>query len=240
VTTSVSDRETDAFDNSAKSAYRQRHLDVLREQVPELWVDEERPRLRGSWLELMGATGWRTLELLVQADAVSHEQFIGVDLDADRIAAYQARYPRARWLPGDLLDLVNRPELRDVSVIHYDAYDAVATGRLDHVSEQLATVLARSLSSYGAAMLIWNADLDASRLRGQAPASALRNHAIAVASLLRGIGGDRRELDATSFLPANAELAVAEPGFTGYVGAIDVYRGKNVGHRMACLRIVLR
>lgn len=47
-----SNRGQDAFDNPAKAAYRQRHLDVLR-TVPEL-CGEAGGRLQGSWLELMG------------------------------------------------------------------------------------------------------------------------------------------------------------------------------------------
>lgn len=235
----VSDRATDAFDNTAKAAYRERHVDVLR-SVPELWDDDAEPGLRGSWLELMGTTGWRTLELLTSAGAIHHEQFVGVDLDLPRIEGYRARYPRARWLQGNVLDHVAGPELQETSVIHYDGYEAVDSPRLDHVADQLRPVLRRSVDRHGAAVLIWNADLDASRLRRRSPVDALRDHAVALTRILREIGGTRRSFDVSALLAGGQERTVGRLSFTGHVGAFEVYRGKPGGHRMACLRAVLR
>lgn len=238
--TALSDRQADAFDNVAKSAYRREHLQVVRLQAPELWDEEERPHLRGAWLELMGATGWRTLELLLEAGALTREQFIGVDLDPDRIADYRTRFPGARWLAGDLLDLVDRPELEDVTVVHFDAYNAVASPRLEHISEQLSAILRRAVERFGAALLAWNADLDAARLHKQAPATALRSHAHLLTGLLTAVLGARRVLGEAALLPAGAEHAASALDFVGALGAFQVYRGKANGHRMACLRLVLR
>lgn len=235
----VSDRTTDAFDNPAKAAYRERHVEVLR-SVPELWDDAAGPGLRGSWLELMGTTGWRTLELLTSAGAIHHEQFVGVDLDLPRIEGYRARYPRARWLQGNVLDHVAGPELQDTSVVHYDGYETVDSPKLDHVAEQLRPVLRRSVDRHGAAVLIWNADLDASRLRRRSPVDALQGHAVALAEILREIGGDRRSFEVSGLLPGGQERVVGHLGFTGLVGAFEVYRGKPGGHRMACIRVVIR
>jgi hypothetical protein len=61
---SLSDRQHDAFDNPAKMACREGNLRVLRQAAFLLWEDGERTRLRCDWCELMGATGWLTLDLL--------------------------------------------------------------------------------------------------------------------------------------------------------------------------------
>lgn len=236
----VSDRGMDAFDNGPKAEYRARHLQVLREQVPELWDEESPQRLQGAWLELMGATGWRTLDLLVEAGALTPAGFVGVDLDGQRIEDYRRRYPGARWLAGDVLDLVQRVELEDVAVVHYDAYEAVASSRLDHIGEQLAVLLRRGVDRFGAALLLWNADLDSVRRLGQAAPAALRAHAATIAGVLRSALGKRREIGNEALLPPGAEVAVAAPAFVGAVGAFEVYRGKRSGHRMACCRAVLR
>jgi hypothetical protein len=239
VTDGVSDRGSDAFDNAAKTLYRRRHLDVLREQAPELWLDDDRRRLRGAWLELMGATGWRSLELLETTGALEPEQFVGVDFDQTRIDAYCARFPRARWLAGDVLDLVLRPELEDVAVIHYDAYDAVGARHLDHVGEQLVGMLRRAVDAFGAAALLWNTDLDAGRRLGWQPGASLRAHAHRVCGVLGGALGSRRSLDPDAMVPP-AAVDAADDGAVGMLGSFDVYRGKPSGHRMACLRLVLR
>ncbi|MCO5166652.1 MAG: hypothetical protein M9894_09830 [Planctomycetes bacterium] len=235
----VSDRDTDSFDNPAKTLYRQRHLDALRAQAPELWLDEERRRLLGGWLELVGATGWRTLELLEGTGAIEPEQFVGVDFEAPRIEDYRARFPRARWFAGNVLDLVNKPELDDVVVVHYDAYDAVGGRHADHVGEQFGALLRRAVEGYGAAALLWNTDLDAGRRLGWPAGASLRAHADRVCSVLRGALGPRRTLDPGVMVPPDA-VAQANAGAVGMLGSFDVYRGKTAGHRMACLRLVLR
>jgi hypothetical protein len=235
----ISNRATDSFDNSAKSGYRARHLEVIREHAPELWR-EGNEGLRGAWLELMGATGWKTLEMLMKKGALEAESFVGVDLDVKRIDDYKARYPAARWLAGDLLDLVQRPELEDVSVVHFDGYEAVGSSRLQHVGEQLVLLLRRAIEDFGAGVLIWNADLDACRLHRQPAATALRAHAVKLGQILHGALEARREISAETLLGLGAERAVTDPSFVGSVGVFEVYRGRPGGHRMACLRAVLR
>lgn len=235
----VSDRATDAFDNDTKSAYRARHLDVLRGQVPELWSDDS-PGLKGSWLELMGSTGWKTLDLLVGEGVLTPVSFVGADLDATRIADYRARYPAARWIAGDVLDFVERPELEDVSVVHFDGYETVASSRLEHVGEQLGVILRRAVARQGAALLLWNSDLDATRLHGQPAAPALRQHAATLAAILANAAGERRVVTPETLLPVGTEEAVTARAFVGDVGAFEIYRGKSTGHRMACCRVILR
>jgi hypothetical protein len=62
--TPLSDRQHDAFDNPAKMACRAGNLRVLREAAFLLWEDGDRKSLRCDWCELMGETGWLTLDLL--------------------------------------------------------------------------------------------------------------------------------------------------------------------------------
>lgn len=236
----VSNRATDTFENEGKRAYRARHLEVLRDQAPELWTDDPPGRLRGAWLELMGSTGWRTLELLTDAAVLSPSSFVGADLDQDRIDDYRRRYPDARWLAGDVLDHVGRPELDDVSVVHFDGYEAAGSVKFDHLGEQLGVVLRRAVARHGAGALLVNSDLDATRLHGQPPAAALRRHATTLAAVLSGVGVARREVTSETLLPSRAEKAVAARGFVGLLGAFEVYRGKATGHRMACCRVILR
>lgn len=238
--TEVSNRASDTFESEGKRAYRARHLEVLRDQAHELWSDEPPGRLRGAWLELMGSTGWRTLELLTEAAVISPSSFVGADLDRDRIDDYRRRYPDARWLAGDALDHVEGPELQDVSVVHFDGYEAVGSTRLEHVGEQLGVVLWRGVVQYGAAALLWNSDLDATRLHGRSAPAALRDHAALLGTILSAAAGERRELASEHLLPRGAEAAVAARGFVGLLGAFEIYKGKATGHRMACCRVILR
>ncbi len=134
----VSNRSSDTFENEGKRAYRARHLEVLRDQAPELWTDAPPGQLRGAWLELMGSTGWRTLELLTAAAVLPPSSFVGADLDHDRIDDYRRRYPGARWLAGDVLDYVEGPELDDISVVHFDGYEAaVKVGNFEPIRSVL-------------------------------------------------------------------------------------------------------
>ena len=55
--TDLSDRQSDAFDNPAKMAFREGNLRVLREAAFLRWEDGDRIRLRCAWCELMGGTG---------------------------------------------------------------------------------------------------------------------------------------------------------------------------------------
>ena len=79
--TPLSDRRHDAFDNPAKMACRERNLRVLREAAFLRWEDDNRTRLRCDWCELMGATGWLTLDLLERERVLAPVAFVGVDLN---------------------------------------------------------------------------------------------------------------------------------------------------------------
>ena len=73
--TSLSDRQSDAFDNPAKMACREGNLRVLREAAFLLWEDGDRARLRCDWCELMGETGLLTLDLLEREGVLSARRF---------------------------------------------------------------------------------------------------------------------------------------------------------------------
>ncbi len=61
-----------------------------------------------------------------------------------------------------------------------------------------------------------------------------------LAGILAAAAGGRRELSPEMLLPTGAEEAVAARSFVGLLGACEIYRGKATGHRMACVRLVLR
>jgi hypothetical protein len=49
----------------------------------------------------------------------------------------------------------------------------------------------------------------------------------------------RRDLTSDMLLPEGSEREIDE-GFTGTLGAFEIYRGATRGHRMANLRVILR
>ncbi len=234
----VSDRATHSFDNPAKAATRERNLRVVVDQAHELW-DEERGVLRGRWCELMGTSGIRTLEMLERARALPHGGFVGVDFDPRIIDAAKIRYPHHHWICGDLFDVLRSAELAGVSVVNFDAYLAVASGKLAAAGRLLQDLIGRAIQSFGACVVLWNGDLDCSRRQGILPSVALREHARALAEVLQRCAGPRRLLTAELLLPEESEHQV-DDGYTGEVGAFDIYKGKGGGHRMALARAVLR
>src|SRR5438034_6376612 len=100
----LSDRQLDAFDNPAKAACREGNLRVLREAAYLLWADGDRTRLRCDWCELMGATGWLTLDLLERVGVLAPGGFVGIDLDPTRIADFRERRPDLKWVAGNLYE----------------------------------------------------------------------------------------------------------------------------------------
>src|SRR5260370_15438892 len=99
---SLSDRQSDAFDNPAKMACREGNLRVLREAAFLLWHDGDRSRLRCDWCELMGATGLLTLDLLERQGVLAPGGFVGIDLDPARIDGFRQGRPDLKWVAGNL------------------------------------------------------------------------------------------------------------------------------------------
>jgi hypothetical protein len=234
----LSDREHDAFDNPAKMACRDGNLRVLREAAHLLWEDGTRTRLRCDWCELMGATGWLTLDLLERQGVLAPGGFVGLDLDPTRIDGFRQRRPDLKWVAGNLYERLDAPELANVGVLNLDVYGEVGTRSAPVDFPLLRGLVQRGLETFGEFALFWNQDLDAVVRRRQERGPALRRHAEMVCETLRGCL-PRRELTSTMLLPEGGEQAI-DSGFIGVLGAFEIYRGSIRGHRMANLRVILR
>jgi hypothetical protein len=234
----LSDRQHDAFDNPAKMACREGNLRVLREAAFLLWEDGDRARLRCDWCELMGATGLRTLEMLEREGALAPGGFVGIDLDPARIDGFRQRRSDLKWVAGNLYEWLEAPELAKVGILNLDEYGEVANRSAPVDFPLICGLVQRGLETFGEFALFWNQDLDAVVRRRQDRGQALRRHAEMVCDALRGCL-PRRELTPAMLLPEGSENDV-DSGFIGVLGAFEIYRGSNRGHRMANLRVILR
>ena len=234
----LSDRQHDAFDNPAKMACRSGNLRVLREAAYLLWEDSDRTRLRCDWCELMGATGLLTLELLERTGALAPGGFVGIDLDPDRIDGFRQQRPDLKWLAGNLYELLDRDELANVGILNLDEYGEVGNDSARVDFQLIRGLVKRGLDRFGEFGLFWNQDLDAVARRGKSRGQALRQHADMVCKVLQGCL-PRREFTSAMLLPHGSEEKI-ESGFTGTLGAFEIYRGAVRGHRMANLRIIVR
>ncbi len=236
--TPTSDRQHDAFDNPAKMACRAGNLRVLREAAFLLWEDGERKRLRCDWCELMGETGWLTLDLLECQGVLAPGGFVGIDLDPARIAGFRERRPDLKWVAGNLYERLDAPELANVGILNLDAYGEVGNRSASVDFDLIRGLVKRGFERFGEFALFWNQDLDAVVRRRQERGQALRRHADMVCEALRSCL-PRRELTSGMLLPENSERKI-EAGFVGVLGAFEIYRGSRGGHRMANLRVILR
>jgi hypothetical protein len=236
--TPLSDRESDAFDNPAKMSCRQGTLRVLREAAHLLWEDSNRTRLRCDWCELMGATGWLTLDLLEREGVLAPGGFVGIDLDPVRIDGFRQRRPDLKWIAGNLYERLDAPDLANVGILNLDVYGEVGNRSAPVDFPLLRGLVQRGLDTFGEFALFWNQDLDAVVRHRQERGQALRDHAEMVCESLRGCL-PRRELTSAMLLPEGSEKEI-DSGFVGVLGALEVYRGSVRGHRMANLRVVLR
>jgi hypothetical protein len=236
--TDLSDRQHDAFDNAAKMACRQGNLRVLREAAYLLWENSDRTRLRCDWCELMGATGLLTLDLLEGAGVLAPRGFVGVDLDQTRIAGFRQQRPDLRWLAGNLYELLDCPELANVGILNLDEYGEVGSPNAPVDFHLIRSLIQRGLTRFGEFALFWNQDLDAVVRRRRDRGQALRHHADMVCKALKGCL-PRRDLTSDMLLPEVTEQLL-DDGFVGTLGAFEIYRGSDRGHRMAKLRVILR
>jgi len=238
VTHELSDRQNDVFDNPAKAQCREGNLRVLREAAHLLWEDSGRLRLRCDWCELMGATGGLTLDMLEREGVLAAGGFVGVDLDADRIASFRHGRPDLKWVAGNLYELLEAPELRNVGILNLDAYGEVGKPGAEVDFPLIRGLVKRGLDTFGEFALFWNQDLDSVVRRRLQRGQAIRRHADMVADALRGCL-PRRELTSEMLLPAGSEKKI-DAGHVGVLGAFEIYRGSSGGHRMANLRVILR
>ena len=235
---SLSDRQNDAFDNPAKTACREGNLRVLREAAYLLWADGDRIRLRCDWCELMGATGERTIDLLEREGVLAPGGFVGVDLDPARIDGFRQRRPDLKWVAGNLYERLESAELANVGVLNLDAYGEIGDPDSRGDFQLIRGRALRGVERFGEFALFWNQDLDSVVRRRNNPGQALRRHAEMVCRALQGCL-PRRELRPEMLLPEGGCEQI-ESGFVGVLGAFEIYRGKNKGHRMANLRLILR
>jgi hypothetical protein len=233
-----SDRQNDAFDNPAKMACREGNLRVLREAAFLLWEDGDRTRLRCDWCELMGETGWLTIDLLEREGALAPGGFVGIDLDPARIESFRQRRPDLKWLAGNLYERLDAAELANVGILNLDEYGEVANRGAQVDFPLIRGLVQRGLDTFGEFALFWNQDLDSVTRRRQGRGQALRHHADMVCDALRGCL-PRRELTSAMLLPDGGEKEI-DAGFLGVLGAFEIYRGSVRGHRMANLRVILR
>src|SRR6516225_9954795 len=117
---SFSDRQHDAFYNTAKMACRQGNLRALKHAAYLLWEDGERRRLRCDWCELMGATGMLTLDMLDREGVLAPGGFVGIDLDPARINSFRPQRPDLKWVAGNLYENLDAAELANVGVLNLD------------------------------------------------------------------------------------------------------------------------
>jgi hypothetical protein len=234
----LSDRQHDAFDNSAKMVCREGNLRVLCEAAFLLWEDGNRTRLRCDWCELMGATGLLTLDLLEREGVLAPGGFVGIDLDPARIEGFRHRRPDLKWVAGNLYERLAAPELANVGILNLDEYGEVGNRSAQVDFPLIRGLVKRGLETFGEFALFWNQDLDAVVRRRQGRGQALRRHADMVCDALRGCL-PRRELTSEMLLPEGTEKEI-DAGLEGVVGAFEVYRGSVRGHRMANLRVILR
>ena len=234
----LSDRQSDAFDNPAKMACRQGNLRALREAAHLLWEDGDHKRLRCDWCELMGETGFLTLDLLEREDVLASSGFVGIDLAPTRIEGFRQRRPDLKWVAGNLYERLEAAELANVGILNLDVYGEVGNRSAPVDFPLLRGLVQRGLHTFGEFALFWNQDLDAVVRRRQDRGQALRRHAETVCETLRGCL-PRRELTPVMLLPEGSESKI-DSGFLGVLGAFEIYRGSVRGHRMANLRVILR
>ena len=234
----VSDRQHDAFDNAAKALCRDGNLRVLREAAHLLWADDSRSRLRCDWCELMGATGLLTLDMLEREGVLAAGGFVGVDLDSARSDGFRQSRPDLKWIAGNLYEYLHAPEMANVGILNLDEYGEIGSRSSETDFPLIHGLVRRGLERFGEFALFWNQDLDSVSRRRQNRGEALRRHADMVASVLQGCL-PHRELTSAMLLPIGSEAEI-DGGFIGVVGAFEIYRGSERGHRMANLRIILR
>jgi hypothetical protein len=224
----------DHFHNAAKTAYRQDCLNFLRQRAGDVLLNEE-GYLRGRWLELAGASGYLSLDELMQAKVLQETQFIGVDDAQTNVDLNRSRLPNATWVCNDIFQALKN--LNDVSVVNLDGYREANSRIGNHEVRYLLPTLKNAISHFGAFVLFYNTDLDSVKQKKQKASTTLLNHTVSICTKLSNwLPG--RYLEPETLL--NVEQAKRLDD--GYVGSLGnhyfIYRGNR--HRMANLKLVFR
>ncbi|HLN30351.1 MAG TPA: hypothetical protein VK395_21595, partial [Gemmataceae bacterium] len=156
--TSLSNRQSDVFDNPAKMACREGNLRVLRAAAFLLWHDGDRSRLRCDWCELMGATGLLTLDLLERQGVLAPGGFVGIDLDPARIDGFRQGRPDLKWVAGNLYERLEAPELANVGILNLDEYGEFGNRSAQVDFDLIRGLVKRGLNNFGEFALFWNQD----------------------------------------------------------------------------------
>lgn len=234
----TSNRKTNSFDNEAKRHCRQGNFDVA---VSNPFIfDEEAKAFRGFWCEFMGETGGQTIALLEENRALfGGNGFVGVDHKPATIACHRKKWPNFHWVVGDIRE--NISELHDypIAILNLDGYSEVASRGALATFAAIRPIVERNVQRLGSLLLISNNALDSAYRRGQGktPGSELRAHVEELSEVFSGYA-TRREVRPFDLLPEGSEKKI-DAGFTGTIGAFEVYRGKANGMRMANMRVSL-
>jgi hypothetical protein len=225
----------DHFSNASKSAYRQDCIAFLRNQAKDVLLTEE-GFLRGKWVELAGASGYLSLEELVQAEVLpSGQQFIGIDDSQANVDLNRAKSPDATWLCNDLFKALKG--LEDVSVVNLDGYRETDSRLGNHEVRYLRATIRNAVNRFGAFVLFYNTDLDSTKQRKRKASEALLAHTSAICEQLAGWFPEHY-LETDDILNQEDALKLDE----GHVGRLGehyfIYRGNR--HRMANLKLVFR
>lgn len=229
-------RAVDTFDSPSKDAYRQRNVRLLREASFLVGADG---KLVGDWVELVGGSGWRSLELLEREGLVAAGQFVGVDFDAAHIDKYKAERPDMQWVCGNLFTHVSALRQKHrVAVLNVDGYSETGAEDAGPLLTAIRPLIQDGVRRFNEFALFWTTCLDATTRHGKRQAGALRRQAEVVVDVLRGYA-PMRALRVEDVLPIGSEAAVEDTGFVGTLGGFDVYVGEGHKQRMAVLRLLL-
>ncbi len=217
----------DWFDGAGKDECRSENLRVASE-IRGLW-DKASGMLNCRWCELAGSSA--SLSITALGEKVCPSDFVGVDVDVERIHRLKKEYPKSVWIEGDIYSAVSRLRRLRIGILNIDGYGNA--GREGPSLRATIPLISQSLKERGTFLLILNRSLDGVRRQGQKPSDALRNQARTICESLGSLPIRPKEED---LLPIGLESIVDSPTFSGKIGAFHVYRGKR--QRMANARII--
>lgn len=224
-------RQTNEFFNSEKQQCRINNIKFVYNS--NLIKDE---RLVCSWCELMGASGIETLKLLEEQKLLKSNGFIGVDLEKKHIDELKIQRSDLQWYTTNIFDLL--PKLNDVGILNLDIYGNVGYDKDYRDLSLIKSLIINSVNKFGEFIIFYNKDLDSVVRVKQKPNEALRYHSEKICQVFEEYLPNRK-FDPLVLLPQDAEKKI-EDGFTGQLGAYEIYKGKANGHRMANLRLIFR
>ena len=224
-------RTTHEFFNTSKQTSRQNNINIAKQS--NLFQDE---KLICSWCELMGSSGLETLSLLESNSLLLPNSFIGIDIDKSLIDDFSSKRPDLIWYNNNIFDII--PKLSNVGILNLDIYGNIDNNKDYFDLALLKPLIVNSINKFGEFILFYNKDLDGVVRERKKVGISLRQHTYKICEVFNGYLSNRK-IDPLSVLPKDSENII-ENGFTGQVGAYDIYRGKKNGHRMCNLHLIFR